>query len=309
MKNKTQPRTLRGTGDHIPVLLREVLNYLRIKKGEKYIDATVGFGGHGWEIVQGGGHLLGIDCDTESIDLLRQKWEGKSGKLKKEIGSWRLEKGNFADLGKIAKKHNFTEVAGILLDLGLSSWQIEKSGRGLSFWRDEPLDMRLNRDKGITAADILNHSTRQTLYEIFSKFGEEQHSGRIVQAVLSARPIVTTSQLRRVVERAIRGSRKAKIKRVARIFQALRIATNDELENLSLALPHAWDLLQPEGRLLVISFHSLEDRTVKRFFKECVRNQEGKVLTKRPVRPRREEIERNKRAMPAKMRVLEKLCS
>lgn len=283
-----------------------MVSYLKVRKGEKYIDATVGFGGHGWEIVRRGGHLLGIDRDKESIDLLRQKWKVKSGKLERE-GSWRLEKGNFADLEKIAKKHNFTEVAGILFDLGLSSWQIEESGRGLSFRRGEPLDMRMDRSRGITAADLLNLSTQAELYEIFSKFAEEQHSGRIAQAVVSTRPIKTTSQLRSVVEKTVRGSAKTKIKRVTKIFQALRIAVNKELENLSLALPPALDLLQPQGRLLVISFHSLEDRKVKQFFKKCTENQVGKLVTKKAIRPSREEIESNKKSAAAKLRVLEKL--
>ena len=270
---------------HKPVLLKEVIQALNIKKGKKHIDATFGGGGHTKEILKRGGFVLGIDRDQETI---------KKTKLvnKKLI----LRRGNFRNLKKIAEENGFSKVAGILFDLGLSSWQIEKSGKGFSYLREEPLDMRVNSSQKIDAAEIINHLSREELYEIFTKFGEEIDSRAIIHLIFRARPIETTREL---VE-AIGGKNTSQL---ARVFQALRIVVNDELDNLKIALSQAIELLEKDGRLVVISFHSLEDRIVK--FK--LKSQKLKIITKKPVRSLRKEVIKNIRARGARMRITERI--
>lgn len=293
--------------DHQPVLLQEVLKYLKIQRGQNYIDATVGLGGHAREILRQGGNLLGIDRDLDSIEILRKKWALEKIKSGINAGNWTLEKGNFKDLEAIAKKHNFTKVAGILFDFGLSSWQIDKSRRGFSYQHDEPLDMRFDKKDQIVAADILNSLPRENLYEIFTKFAEEQFAGRIADAIVRARPLKRTGELRMIIEKAVPGKTQQKIKSVARIFQAVRIKVNNEIESIKLALPQSLDLLDCQGRLLVISFHSLEDRIIKQFFQEAQREGKARIIIKKPIEASLEEMKINKRAKAAKLRVLEKI--
>lgn len=294
---------------HKPVLLKEAIEGLKIREGKKYIDATVGGGGHTWEVVKRGGLLLGIDRDPEAIERLKLKFKKEKQQLKSK--KLILAQGNFANLKEIAGKHDFRRVGGVLFDLGMSSWQIEKSGRGFSYLRDELLDMRLNpQEQKITAADILNQATKEELYEIFSKYAEEERALPVASALVRARPIETTVQLSSVIERV-----GGKMGTKARIFQALRIAVNNELENLKKALPQAVNLLEPGGRLAVISFHSLEDRIVKltiRNYPPTPRlRRRGEIailrnLTKKPIRPKFEEIQENPRARSAKLRIVEK---
>jgi len=269
---------------HKPVLLKEVIKVLNIRKGKKYIDATFGGGGHTKEILERGGVVLGIDWDPETI-------EKQITKNKELI----LEKGNFKNLRQIAKRRGFEKVAGILFDLRLSSWQIEKSGRGFSYLRDEPLDMRMDPNQKLTAVDIINTSSKEELDEIFTRFGEEINSGAIANAIVSARPIKTTRELAELIGKDVG--------KLARTFQALRIIVNDELDNLKTALLQAIELLEKEGRLVIISFHSLEDRIVKFALKDS----NLKIVTKRPIRSSREEIKANVRARSARMRAAERI--
>ncbi len=297
---------------HTPVLLQSVIGYLNIKKGEKYIDATLGGGGHGIEIVRKGGKVLGIDVDEESVEYVKSKIRNS----KHEIRNSKLVRGNFKDLGEIARSNGFDKVSGIIFDLGVSSHQLETEERGFSFQKDAPLDMRMNSsadEQAVTAADLINGLTRKELYELFTKLGEEQFAGPISDSIIRARqvkPIATTGQLAKAVVDVYKKyhMKRGKINPATKVFQALRMAVNDELNNLRQALPQALDLLLPGGRLVVISFHSLEDRIVKNFAKEQQALVLARILTEKPVTPDFTEIESNPRARSAKMRVLEKLA-
>lgn len=286
---------------HTPVLLRQTIDNLKIKRGGQYIDATVGGGGHAAAILKLGGTILGIDCDPEAIKAARKCLASACPDT-----FWRLAQGNFKNLRQIAADNGFDKVNGILFDLGVSSHQLETAGRGFSFNLEGPLDMRMDPTLGVTAADLVNGLTKNELEELFKKFGDERAAWKIAEAIVSARklrPIETCGQLVNIVG-ARRGSR---LHPATRVFQALRMAVNDELNNLSQALPQAADLLRPEGRLAVISFHSGEDRIVKNFLKD----QKGKgnliIINKKPVRAAAEEIVANPKSRSAKLRVAQKL--
>lgn len=285
---------------HRPVLLKEVLDFLKVEPGKKYIDATVGGGGHAVEIVKRGGILLGIDCDTEALKYASER-------LRVEAEESRVERGNFKEIDAIAKRNGFGKVAGILFDLGMSSWQIEHSGRGFTFQKDEPLDMRMDTSLKVTAAKLLNSLNEDELAQIFQKFGEERLARVLAAAVVRSRrikPIQTTADLVSLIEQSL--GRKHRIHPATKAFQALRIAVNDELENLKTALPKAVKLLQSGGRIVAISFHSLEDRIIKREFARLASKGEVRWLTKKPLRPSEEELSLNPRARSAKLRTLEK---
>ncbi len=299
---------------HTPVLLKEIIDLLQIKKGKKYIDATLGGAGHGFGILKHGGILLGIDCDQEAIDYTSRKWKIKAGNWKIEEENLVLVHGNFKDIDKIARLNNFEKVSGIIFDLGVSSHQFDTEQRGFSFQKDNPLDMRMDKDLAVKAADLVNVLKEKELYALFSKLGEEHRARSISNAIVRARrveAIQSTRQLSGVVERAygfrmgtITSAQKQNINK--RVFQALRIAVNDELNNLREALPKAIRLLDKNGRVLVISFHSLEDRIVKQDFIEFKNQGLGEIKTKKPIIPDQEEIERNRRSKSAKLRVFEK---
>lgn len=290
---------------HTPVLLQEAINGLQIQAGKNYIDATVGGGGHTFEIVKRGGMVLGIDVDEEAIEYVkleaRSKQSLRSDELKKlEVKNLILVPGNFRDIGEIAREHGFTQVAGILFDLGLSSHLLTTKERGFSFQEEGPLDMRMDKNLSVTAANLVNGLYEHELVYIFEKFGQERMARRIAHAICRAReikPLETTGELVKIVEKAKK--RRGRIHPATQIFQALRIAVNDELGSLEKALPQAVELLESGGRMVVISFHSLEDRIVKRFFREH-------TLTKKPITPSEEEIARNPRASSAKLRIYEK---
>ncbi len=278
---------------HKPVLLREVLDLLQVAPGKRYIDATLGEGGHALAIVQRGGIVLGIDQDPRILEQANRHLGNKAV----------LIQGNFKEIDRIAHENRFTEVDGILMDLGISSWQLEKSGRGFSFQRDEPLDMRADSTLTVTAADLLNGLSQDELEKLFQKYGEEERAKSFAASVVRARslrPFRTTFDLVRVIEKAVR--KRERIHPATKIFQALRIAVNDEIENLRSALPRAFEVLGAEGRMVVISFHSLEDREVKRFFGVLEGENRGIVLTDKPIRPTAEEIAENPRARSARMR-------
>ena len=298
---------LRINDFHVSVLSKEVIENLNVEKGKKYIDATIGGGGHSEEILKLGGIVLGLDGDQDAIDYLKDKLKIKNEKLK----IWErltLVRGNFRDIDKIAHLNNFNKVSGIIFDLGVSSYQLQTAERGFSFQKVGPLDMRMDQELNVKAADLIKILKKGELYELFVKLGEESSAWKFSSSIVRARgikPIETTQDLARILERSVHRG-KSKIHRATKVFQALRIAVNDELNSLKEALPKALDLLDKNGRLLVISFHSLEDRIVKNLFLEFESKGKGKIVTKKPVIPSFLEIEKNRRARSAKLRVFEK---
>lgn len=293
---------------HASVLLKEVIDFLKVKKQEKYIDATLGGGGHAKAILDLGGIVLGIDVDQDALDYVKNN-QKLSFKNKKLI----LSKGNFKDIEKIAHLNGFEKVSGILFDLGISSHQIDTPERGFSFLKDGPLDMRMDKDLGITAETLVNVLTKGELYDLFNKFGQERRafaiSGNIVRA-RRVKAVQTTSELASIIEKAygIRGDVSDFTKNIVnkRVFQALRMAINSELENIEEALPKAIYLLKGKARIVVISFHSLEDGVVKRAFKDFEKRNMGKIITEKPITATKQELEKNPRAASAKLRVFEK---
>jgi len=292
--------------NHIPVLLNEVLKYFNPRPGKNFIDCTVGFGGHALSVLKliaPQGKILGIEIDENVLEILK-----KNRTNERLI----LVQGDFTDLKKIAEKNSFHPVDGILFDLGMSSWQIEKSGRGFSFQKDEPLDMRFgSRTSNLTAEEIINKWTEKELIKIFQEYGEERYSRRIARRICQNRQtkqIKTTNQLVEIIRQAspVRGRRR-RIHFATRVFQALRIAVNDELNNFEKSLPQALEILEKDGKLAIISFHSLEDRIVKIFFRETAKQGNLKILTKKPIRPSQEEINLNPRSRSARLRVAIKL--
>ncbi|MFH1461069.1 MAG: 16S rRNA (cytosine(1402)-N(4))-methyltransferase RsmH [Patescibacteria group bacterium] len=289
---------------HQPVLLKEVLEYLEPKSGENFIDCTIGLAGHGLILLEKNkpsGKVLGIEWDEQTSNILKQR---------KSDSRLILVQGNYADLKEIAKQNNFESIKGILFDLGMSSWQIEKSGRGFSFQKDEILDMRYHPE-GITAQEIVNQWPQEELIRIFREYGEERYAQRIARLICQKRQrqsIKTTNQLVEIiVQAAPRTYQRRKINPATQVFQALRIAVNDELNNLNKALPQASEILEKDGRIVVISFHSLEDRIVKHFFRQAAREKKLKILTKKPIRPSQEEIKFNPRSRSAKLRAAQKI--
>ncbi len=280
---------------HIPVLLKEVLEHLDIEEGRKYIDATLGGGGHTEAIAQKGGIVLAIDQDEKAVRAAEEKLKGNKHIV--------IRKGNFSDIKAIAAP-DFTAVNGILFDLGLSSDQLEQSGRGFSFLKDEALDMRMDTSQAVTAANIVNTWSEEELYELFTKVGEEEFSRPIIDVLVRSRkgkPLTSSKELAELiagVKPRIKGIHPA-----TKVFMALRIAVNDELGSLKKGLASAKDLLLPQGKIAVISFHSLEDRIVKNTFREWEETGLGKVETKKPIIGSEEEIKQNKRARSAKLRV------
>lgn len=286
---------------HIPVLLNEVINGLKIEKGKKYIDATIGGGGHTEKILENGGVVLGIDRDNDALESVKIR-------LGKYIREHRLliVKANFEDIKNVAKKNGFVQVDGILFDFGLSSYQIDKSGRGFSFKRDERLDMRMDISTELTAYEIVNKYPRQRLIDIFQKFGEEHNAAKIAEKIVDERKkkeIITARDLSDIV-RSISHKPEA-IDPATRIYQAIRIEVNDELEAIKRGLEGAFGLLGKNGKLAVISFHSLEDRIAKQMFEKFAINEKGRILTKKPLTATLDEIMKNRRSKSAKLRVFE----
>ena len=302
---------------HEPVLLDEVIDALQIQRGGRYVDCTVNGGGHAEAILAEctpGGQLLGIDADPEAIKVAieRLKSYGKDAILVNE---------NFKYLENICTRYGFRPVNGILFDLGMSTLQLESPGRGFGFQEDAPLDMRFSSRQTLTAADIVNTYSENELAAILKKYGEEWRGRQIARRIVEKRPIATTVELARIVSRAVAGGR-GKIHPATKTFQALRIAVNQELENLELALKQASNLLGSGGRIVVISFHSLEDRLVKEFFRlesqgclcppavpvcVCGHIRTLNLVTKKALRPLLAELEANPRSRSAKMRVAERI--
>jgi 16S rRNA (cytosine1402-N4)-methyltransferase len=301
---------------HKSVLLQEVLEALRPQPGGHYIDGTVGAGGHAAAILQASspaGQLFGFDQDQSALEVTKNRL----AQFRQRV---HLFHANFDQLAQIAQTHRIPKADGILLDLGLSSMQVDQPERGFSFQADGPLDMRMDPSGGQTAADLVNHLPEDELANLIYRYGEERQSRRIARAIVRARPIRRTVELAQVVAKAAGYSRQVKIHPATRTFQALRIATNDELGALERALPQAVSWLKPGGRLAVISFHSLEDRIVKQYFKQesqdclcppgqpictCGHKATINIITKRPITPSLGEIDENPRARSAKLRVVE----
>jgi 16S rRNA (cytosine1402-N4)-methyltransferase len=285
---------------HIPVLLDEVIDLLNLKRGDDAIDATLGGGGHSSAILEAtapDGRLLGIERDGRTLEEARKRLEPFGTRAM-------LVHGNFRDIGRLARAYAFPQVSAIVFDLGYSSFQIDDAGRGFSFRFDGPLDMRFDPTQELTAAHIVNGWSQDDLAALLRDFGEERSAGRIAKAIVLARkrgPIVSTKALAEIVSGAVR--KRGRIHPATQTFQALRIAVNDELGSIEKALPEAAELLKPGGRLAVISFHSLEDRIVKRFFLD---SGALKPLAKRPIVPTEDEIERNPRSRSAKLRIAER---
>jgi len=283
---------------HIPVLQKEVLQYLSPKPNENFIDCTIGGAGHALAILEKtgpGGEVLGIDRDPELLKNIK--------KQKRLI----LVCDNFSNLKEIARKNKFTKVNGVLFDLGMSSWHLDESGRGFSFQKREPLDMRYNSQIQLTAEKIVNYWSKFDIEKILKEYGEEKFAYQIAERIINERklrPIRNTLQLVEIIKKAVpKRYLHGKLHPATRTFQALRITVNDELNNLEKALPQAQELLKTGGRIVVISFHSLEDRLVKNFFK----SESLKILTKKPVTPSIEEIKINHRARSAKLRAAQKI--
>jgi 16S rRNA (cytosine1402-N4)-methyltransferase len=308
----------RYTSSHTPVLLSETLKTMAVQPGGRYIDCTLGSAGHALSIMEHaspGGQLLGIDADPEAIETARKK-------LKDYQETVLLVNDNFVNLQSICIKYDFFPVHGILLDLGLSSMQLEENRRGFSFQHDEPLDMRFNPAQKITAADIVNTSPEERLANIFYTYGEEIHSRRIAREIVNHRPLETTLQLANLIEHAV--GRRGKIHPATKTFQALRIAVNHELENLESVLKQAVELLGYEGRLVVISYHSLEDRIVKQFMQKesrgcicppetpvcvCQHSPSLRMINKKVIIPSTAEISQNPRSRSAKLRAAERIIT
>lgn len=288
---------------HTPVLVKEVLEGLHPERGGVYVDATLGLGGHAKALLEAFpqvNHLIAMDWDEEALELARERLSSFEDKIS-------FYHSNFKNIELVVSEEGYPGVDGILMDLGLSSYQLDESGRGFSFMRDEPLDMRMDRSTTILASDMVNKLPEERLAQLIQLYGEEPWAKKIAAAIVarrSDRPILSTVELASVVREAIpRRFHPRKIHPATRTFQAIRIAINREFENLTQALESAVRVINPEGRICVISFHSLEDRIVKHFFRNC---QDLKVVTKRPIRPSDKEVKENPRSRSAKLRIAEK---
>jgi len=302
---------------HKPVLLSEAIEALQAQPGKRYVDCTLGSGGHAAAImakILPGGQLLGIDADPEAIEIAKKR-------LSDYTESTILINENFAELETICRENNFLPVHGILFDLGLSSTQLEVPERGFSFQTDGPLDMRFSPAQELTAADIINALPEDKLTQIIKDYGEERYSKWIARHIIKSRPINSTLQLATLVEKAI-GSRRGRIHPATKTFMALRIVVNRELENLAAALKQSITCLKNQGRLVVISYHSMEDRVVKQFMQReskgclcppstpvcrCGHAPNLKIISKGVITPSLTEIKSNPRSRSAKLRVAERL--
>jgi len=291
---------------HIPVLLKEVIEYLNPQPNENFIDATIGEGGHTKAILEKNGpdgKVLGIEVDP----ILYQKAKNIIHNTERLI----LVDDSYVNIEKIVKEKQFQPVNGILFDLGMCSWQIDESKRGFSYLKDEPLDMRFSPKNILTAAEIVNFWKVEDLEQILRDYGEEKYAKRIALAIKEARRkkrVVGTQELVEILKKALpKNYDDYRLHPAVRTFQALRIAVNNELENLKMGLTLAFKILAPQGKIVVISFHSLEDRIVKIFFRDNAKQNNLKILTKKPITPSQEEIKNNIRSHSAKLRAAIKL--
>ena len=291
---------------HKPVLLQSVLQYLDLKPGSVVLDGTGGSGGHSEAVLKAigpNGSLIVLDQDEEALKRTGERLEG----LKRKVV---LKQLNFRHLDLALSELHIEKVNAVLLDIGVSSDQLDDPSRGFSFREEGPLDMRMDRSQTRSAAEWVNEESAETLASIFYKYGEERFSRKIAQAIVREREkryIRTTKELAGLIEKSVPARyRFGRIHSATRVFQALRIVVNDELSALEEVLPKALSVLQTKGKLVVISFHSLEDRIVKHFFLSAARDGSGKILTKKPVQPNEDELAENSRARSAKLRAIER---
>jgi 16S rRNA (cytosine1402-N4)-methyltransferase len=308
----TPERGGHGEVGHVPVLLKEAIDFLAVKRGGTYLDATVGLGGHSYEIAKrlgAPGHLIGFDKDPAALERASEKL-GSAGvppATAQVAGEWptvTLIHGSFAEVGERVAP---ASLDGMMADLGVSSLQLGDANRGFSFQAEGPLDMRMNPMSGETAEQVVNHIDERELADVIYEFGEERRSRRIARAIVRSRPISTTKQLVDVVSAAARSMKHERIHPATRTFQALRIFVNRELDDLRALLVEAPRVLKPGGRLVVISFHSLEDRIVKDAMREGAKDGTYTLLMKKPLTASEEEIESNPRSRSAKMRVAQRI--
>jgi 16S rRNA (cytosine1402-N4)-methyltransferase len=299
--NNIPERDGHGAVGHVPVLLKEAIDFLAVKRGGTYLDATVGLGGHSCEIAKrlgAPGHLIGFDKDPAALERAREKLTALD-----EPPEITLIHGSFAE---VAERIAPASLDGLMADLGVSSLQLGDAARGFSFQAEGPLDMRMNPMSGETAEQVVNHLDERKLADVIYEFGEERRSRRIARAIVRSRPIRTTQHLVEVISTAARSMKHERIHPATRTFQALRIFVNRELDDLKALLEAVPSVLKPGGRLVVISFHSLEDRIVK----DALRGGKDKyfsVLTKKPLTASEEEIDRNPRSRSAKLRAAERM--
>jgi 16S rRNA (cytosine1402-N4)-methyltransferase len=308
---------------HLPVLYQEIILFLRPRESGFYVDCTLGAGGHAHGILQASspdGRLLGMDVDPDAIALATQRLAAFGPRVV-------IRQASYRSLGEQLTALDWPQVDGILLDLGVSSMQFDTPERGFSFQQEAPLDMRFDPRQTLSAADLVNELPEAELAQIIYRYGEERKSRQVARAIVQARPLRTTRQLAEVVARAVSAGRKSRTggrrtHPATRTFQALRIAVNSELDALEDVLPQAVAALAPGGRLAVIAFHSLEDRIVKKFFRQesrdclcpssqpvctCGHHALIREVTRKPIRPEPAEVEHNPRARSARLRVAEKL--
>ncbi len=304
------PEGAHGGGEvgHVPVLLKEAIDFLAIRRGGTYIDATLGLGGHSSEIARRlgpQGHLIGFDKDTHAIERARQRLSRIGGDDRPKITLLH------ASYAEVPQHVPLAGADGLLADLGVSSLQFGDAARGFSFQAEGPLDMRMDPEGEMTADQVVNHMREEELANVIYEFGEERRSRRIARAIVRARPIRTTAHLAQVISAALRSMKhgpgaREKIHPATRTFQAIRIFVNRELDDLKALLQAAPQVLRPGGRLVVISFHSLEDRIVKDALRDGAKAGIFDVLTKKPLTATEEEIDRNPRSRSAKLRAAER---
>ncbi|MBI5055964.1 MAG: 16S rRNA (cytosine(1402)-N(4))-methyltransferase RsmH [Nitrospirae bacterium] len=288
--------------EHIPVMLKEITEMLQPQKNGIYVDVTVGLGGHAEGILQRaqGCTLIGIDRDEKALEIARERLS--------YYDNVHLVQDNFSNMKTVVNGLGFNKVKGMLLDAGVSTLHLKSEGRGFSFMKDEPLDMRMDQRQGLTAEDVVNNYSEQDLSSIIWKYGEDRFSRKIARAIVYARKkktITSCKELADIIEKAI--GRRGRIHPATRTFQAIRIEVNKELEELSTAVESGAELLEQGGRFCVLSYHSLEDRIVKNAFKKLAKEGLFNIITKKPLVPSRQEQQLNPSSRSAKLRVGEKI--
>ena len=307
-------------GPHRSVLYQPIINALSPRSPGRYVDATVGAGGHAWGILKASaphGRLLGLDLDPQALEIASQRLAEFSDRVT-------LVQASYTTLSKQIERLGWPDVQGIVIDLGVSSMQLDQPERGFSFQTEGPLDMRFDPNQPLSAETVVNEWSEQDLADVIWKYGEERQSRRIAKAIVRDRPFHTTRELAETISRAVGGRKGARVHPATRTFQALRIAVNDELQAIETVLPQAIAALAPGGRLAVISFHSLEDRIVKQTFRQesrdcicppdqpvCTCGHKATIVevTRHPIEAGPEEIETNPRARSARLRIAEKILS
>jgi 16S rRNA (cytosine1402-N4)-methyltransferase len=288
---------------HVAVLLEEAIRFLNLRPGGRYMDATLGYAGHATAIAKAigkEGELLGFDRDPATFEIARGRLEG----LGEGTPNLRLRNEPFSAAGREVEPGSLD---GLLADFGVNSAQLREAGRGFSFQADGPLDMRMDTRSGETAEQVVNQASEKELADLIYEFGEERRSRRIARAIVRARPITTTAELARVVSAAAPAMKQDRIHAATKTFQAIRIRVNRELEEIDALLRFAPQWLKRGGRLVVISFHSLEDRRAKDALREGAQQKVWQILTRKPVTAGEEEVERNPRARSAKLRAAERM--